>query len=559
MIFYILIIHKHQTKTPNMSSQQLTAFISQQIAKEMAGFFKTKKIGAIFVDLENLYFSPWLKLVTIRTNRYEFIREIIENVKIILREKYNCTTNATNAYANFEKLTHLPMSEFSYNGVNLHFVPGTDQKNSADMQMCIDIARSVYEKPEIDTYVLITGDIDFMPALKFLNLMNKNVFIASFSDSLSGNVRKLIDNEHILMCEDLLSPANKEKLMTYKAAQIQKEKEQEEKRQKMEIPWNEVVAGSTEKSTNSHNPAKNPEPIKKQSIEKIPIKKQEPAKKQSIEKLLSKPELQNSEQVLVANFTNNPKNWKEAPPDDQYFWAALMLVHVMEKELRTKEVWLTPYLRRLTEKLPNLSCGARKGLLANMEKNGVIAISESQLGEGNKFSVIIVNDKHPDVQKTHRIYAEKQARCERAKAIMPADDDFPPAPLRTFSTECIVDGSFDDTSPDDPSIDGASTIQEFKAQSRNPPVTMHIDQIIEVFSIIFKNIENWIRASSLGDHWKKHTDMNFKDAKRAAVECGFLVTRGVGGHHEVALASVVKPKPQVPALNVEAAPFTPSA
>jgi uncharacterized LabA/DUF88 family protein len=510
-----------------MDHNQLVKLIAAQVADQMSKLCNKGKIGAIYVDLENLYYSPLMKFVYIRVNRYDFIREIIENVKIMLMGQYNCTINTTNAYADFEKLTHFPMSEFSYNGVKLHFVPGTEHKNSADMKMCIDIVDSVCMKPEIDTYVLITGDLDFMSTVEYLISKNKNVFIASFSESLSSNLGKLIDSNHILFCENLLSPGNREKLTAYKAAQIQKEKEQEEKRQKMEIPWNDVVAGSADKSTDCHNPVKKPEPAKKQSVEKIPDK---PRLQNS-----AQPPVENTAKVLEANFTNNQTNWKQTPLDDQNFWAALNVVISMENELRTKEVWLTPYLRKLTEKLPNLSSGARKGLLANMEKNGVLAITETQLGEGNKFSVIIVNDKHPDVQKMHKTIAEKQekqAKRERVMATKPEDDDFPPELPRTLSTECVDGPSSDE--PDYP---------VFKPQSSNPPLTMTIDEIKDVFERIFGKDEIWVRASELGVRWKRITDVDFKNAKLTAAESGIINLRGVGGYHEAALASVVNPQP----------------
>lgn len=47
------------------------------------------------------------------------------------------------------------------------------QKNSADMQLAVLIAATVYLHPHITTYVLITGDRDFIPVAKFLESQGK--------------------------------------------------------------------------------------------------------------------------------------------------------------------------------------------------------------------------------------------------------------------------------------------------------------------------------------------------------------------------------------------------
>ena len=49
------------------------------------------------------------------------------------------------------------------------------QKNSADMQLAVLIASTVYLHPSISTYILITGDRDFIPVANFLRAQGKYV------------------------------------------------------------------------------------------------------------------------------------------------------------------------------------------------------------------------------------------------------------------------------------------------------------------------------------------------------------------------------------------------
>lgn len=52
-------------------------------------------------------------------------------------------------------------------------------KNSADTWLCTEIARTIFEKPEVEVIVLVSSDRDFLPAIKLATEQNRKVIVVS--------------------------------------------------------------------------------------------------------------------------------------------------------------------------------------------------------------------------------------------------------------------------------------------------------------------------------------------------------------------------------------------
>jgi hypothetical protein len=65
------------------------------------------------------------------------------------------------------------------------------------------------------------------------------------------------------------------------------------------------------------------------------------------------------------------------------------------------EIWASPFLRRLTDVLPELPDWERRQLLTHLRDAGAVRI-EKREGEPHPFSVILVNYQHPDVRELNR-------------------------------------------------------------------------------------------------------------------------------------------------------------
>lgn len=101
------------------------------------------------------------------------------------------------AYAPFEyfKIAGEKLKVYGFETTN---TPKTHYKlkknNTTDLQMAVDIIDTYHTHPEIHLYIFITGDIDFLPALKKVKENPKNkVYIISEREALNCDYHKFAD------------------------------------------------------------------------------------------------------------------------------------------------------------------------------------------------------------------------------------------------------------------------------------------------------------------------------------------------------------------------------
>jgi uncharacterized LabA/DUF88 family protein len=471
---------------------------------------RKKRTCKIYVDLENFYYSPELKSVTIRSNRFDYIKEIIDNVIRMIEDTCDCRVKTTQVYGDLIKMA-MPMEVFSNSNVELRFVYSTDRKNSSDIDLCIDVVSGIYIHPENEIIVLFTGDRDFMSLVKKIQTEGKLVFIVSFENSISGDLKELVGEDFVLNAIDYLDPDNQNKIKQYMAYQETKEKERAEKLIAKADTWAEKVAQSDpspRNGTSAPNGQTSKPIVDNSSKSGTCAQKIGPAV--DAERL----------------FSSANGEIKRLNPDQPYHFAAVSLAMTMRRELRANEIWLTPFLRRMTDKFPNLSSGTRKSIISCLEKCGIIAIAESQISvDTNKFSVLVVNDQHPDVIHLQSVWEAKQARREEIKARLEREQlEIPPDFDK--NGELTIRDMLEQT-PD---------VENISYQERDPFEVFDIKEYSKIFEEkVFRENEVWVKCSEIGVRVKKHTLANFKDLKLAMEKAGIIKLRGVGGNHEMAL------------------------
>ena len=73
-----------------------------------------------------------------------------------------------------------------------------------DVKIAIDIISLAYENA-YDTAVLVSGDGDFLPVIKKLKKLNKNIEIWAFRYSLANVIKEELDKEDLYYLDDKLS------------------------------------------------------------------------------------------------------------------------------------------------------------------------------------------------------------------------------------------------------------------------------------------------------------------------------------------------------------------
>ena len=156
---------------------------------------------AVFIDWENIYIST----VTEYKSK--------PNVSAILEKasEYGRVVSAT-AYADWTDgdFRQAPPTLYS-NGISPRYISaryfpgGKSQKrrtNSIDVMLAVECSDFLHGHPQVGTYVLVTGDGDFIPLVSLLRSKGKNVIVIGVSEATSYH---LIDSaDHFISYASLL-------------------------------------------------------------------------------------------------------------------------------------------------------------------------------------------------------------------------------------------------------------------------------------------------------------------------------------------------------------------
>lgn len=148
----------------------------------------------MFADLENIYY--YLK----NNNAHDpegVTTELVRCTRAYLQEQYQEPCIMMVGYADFDRLD-MSLSDLYLMGMEPRTVVNTENKNSADMRLCIDALEVLYTRPDIQTFVLIAGDRDYIPLVQHLQRQAKSVLIVSFRGNLSGDLLHIVGEANFI-------------------------------------------------------------------------------------------------------------------------------------------------------------------------------------------------------------------------------------------------------------------------------------------------------------------------------------------------------------------------
>ena len=315
----------------------------------------SSNLAAVFLDYENLYFH-------LKTAYHEppgindAVLEILRNLRKKLSAEMALDPIVFKGYADFERLNAPPLGSLYLMGIDTVNVLGTHHKNAADMRLCIDLMEVLYTRTDIQHYVLVAGDRDYIPIVQHLRRQGRKVTAVSFREALSGDLLEIIGQNNVQEALDLLNESTKEILHQHREAILAKEKEA-----KAHLPSITTVGkiDLNELSSRYRPPNTNVRP----------------------------------------GYAPRPAVIREARGSLQNTWEDNLKICIEElaqfmKEKNVQEVWLSPFLRVMTDVLPMLADYERKDLIAELSEKGVLRV-EKRSGDPYDYSVIIVNVEHP--------------------------------------------------------------------------------------------------------------------------------------------------------------------
>lgn len=147
---------------------------------------------AIFVDFENLVYG----IQDPKKNNSDEEEVDIEPV-VRLAEEYGRVVQA-HAYADWRNRVFNQYQVDLYKlGMDIVHVMGkkgrTGFKNAVDIKMAVDTIETIFTFPDIDTYIIVSGDRDFIHVLKMLRRHGKHVVGISPARSASEDLAQLTD------------------------------------------------------------------------------------------------------------------------------------------------------------------------------------------------------------------------------------------------------------------------------------------------------------------------------------------------------------------------------
>ena len=147
---------------------------------------KEQRVG-VFIDTQNLYHSA-RNLYQARVNFGAVLKDAVAGRKLVRAVAYVITTEAGDEKNFFEALEKLGIETKTK---DLQIFAGGAKKADWDVGIAVD---AIQMSPKLDTVVLISGDGDFVPLIKYLQNSGTQVEVVSFGKSTSGKLREVVDD-----------------------------------------------------------------------------------------------------------------------------------------------------------------------------------------------------------------------------------------------------------------------------------------------------------------------------------------------------------------------------
>lgn len=300
--------------------------------------------AGIFIDYENIHYY----LSSEFDNPPEiagYCFEIIRSLKNTYETNSGLSANIMNAYADFERIGSGALSNLYLMGILTKNVLGTEHKNAADMQMCIDILETMYNRKDVNHYMIVAGDRDYIPVIQHLKRQGKKIKVAAFRKSISGDLLEIIGENAFIELEPHISEESREHLKAHKD----------------EVFRNPVAHGVTKN-------------VSLKVRGKIDLNERD----------LKKP---------AQPAAKEPKTEeKPTPLQMQHKFLRLILGYIDESGY--SQPGMGPLLRHITDFTQELPNWERKHIIESLRQKGVINIIQKDLGYEFPISVVEVNQSH---------------------------------------------------------------------------------------------------------------------------------------------------------------------
>ena len=177
--------------------------------------------AAVFVDYENL-FSHLYGRSGSRMRPEEIISDLLQAFKRYLLDEFRAATAMTAAYADFSEMhgggQHIQRGLYLL-GIEPRFVPGSMQRNAAEIQLCVDAVEALHTRSDVRTIAIVTGERPYLPLVQHCQRSGARAVIATFRPPGKTGQRLNVADDVFVDALTLLSEDSRRALSSAKSAQ----------------------------------------------------------------------------------------------------------------------------------------------------------------------------------------------------------------------------------------------------------------------------------------------------------------------------------------------------
>lgn len=181
-------------------------------SNDEAGRDRHHSRAAIFVDYENIF-----RTLNERTEGGrrpdELVAEMIEALQRSLLEERESRTAVSRAYADFTSLNGIGdriQRALYLQGVEPHFVPRSSLADGPEIQLCVDAMDLLHHRPDITTFVLLTGRRSYLPLVQMFRRYGRRVLVVGFEEPSTKDGSPHPESEWFFPAHDLLSSSTRQ-------------------------------------------------------------------------------------------------------------------------------------------------------------------------------------------------------------------------------------------------------------------------------------------------------------------------------------------------------------
>ncbi len=98
------------------------------------------------------------------------------------------------SYADWDQIPENAQRQLQISGVLPRYADSRANKNTADIELSLDVLQHILTQPESQHVVLIGGDRDYLPILRRVKECYRHIWVFSLRRCLSGDVREFVSN-----------------------------------------------------------------------------------------------------------------------------------------------------------------------------------------------------------------------------------------------------------------------------------------------------------------------------------------------------------------------------